>query len=189
MAQHHTGHGDPTCLPLRSLGLTLPELLVTLSVASILTFTSLNLLPVLIHSNRMTGEVNRFVTALQLARSEAVKQGRRMVLCPQTGRRACGQAADWKNGWLLFPSEDRDWQAGEPLILATPPLAEFINMRSGNQRKRIVYQPDGSSGGTNSSFTFCDRQELAKPRVICLSNSGRPRTTFTRCDGKPINCR
>jgi type IV fimbrial biogenesis protein FimT len=67
-------------------------------------------------------------------------------------------------------------------------MAEFIKMRSGNQRKRIIYQPDGSSGGTNSSFTFCDRRGLAKPRVICLSNSGRPRTTFTRCDGKPINC-
>jgi type IV fimbrial biogenesis protein FimT len=188
MRQSHTGRGDTACLPLRSLGLTLPELLVSLSVTSIMTFAALNYLPLLIHSNQMAGEVNRFVSALQLARSEAVKQGRRLVLCPQTEQHVCGRAADWENGWLLFAGDDREREVDKPLILAAPPMAEFIKMRSGNQRKRIVYQPDGSSGGTNSSFTFCDRRGLAKPRVICLSNSGRPRTTLTHCDGKPINC-
>jgi type IV fimbrial biogenesis protein FimT len=188
MTQSRIGHGNTDVLPVRSLGLTLPELLISLSVTSIMTFAALNYLPPLIQSNRMSSEVNRFVVALQMARSEAVKQGRRLVLCPQTQQRVCGRAADWENGWLLFASEDRERQADEQLILAAPPLAEFIKMRSGNQRKRIVYQPDGSSGGTNSSFTFCDRRGLARPRVICLSNSGRPRTTFTRCDGEPINC-
>lgn len=188
MTQSHTNRGATACLPLRSLGLTLPELLISLSVTSIMTFAALNYLPLLIHSNRMTGEVNRFVGALQLARSEAVKQGRRLVLCPQTKQRVCGHAADWESGWLLFASDDREREADEGLILSAPPMAKFIKMRSGNQRKRIVYQPDGSSGGTNSSFTFCDKRGLAKPRVICLSNSGRPRTTFTHCDGKPINC-
>jgi type IV fimbrial biogenesis protein FimT len=188
MTQSQTGHGDVARFPVRSLGLTLPELLIGLSVMSIMSLAALNFLPPLIHSSRMSGEVNRFVVALQLARSEAVKQGRRLVLCPQTQQRDCGRDADWENGWMLFASDNREREVDEPLILAAPPLAGFIKMRSGNHRKRIVYQPDGSSGGTNSSFTFCDRRGLAKPRVICLSNSGRPRTTYTRCDGKPINC-
>jgi len=188
MPRSHIGHGDTAALPVRGLGLTLPELLISLSVTSIMTFTALIYLPPLIQSNRMSGEVNRFVTSLQLARSEAVKSGRRLVLCPQTKQHLCGRAADWENGWLLFASEDREWQTDEPLILKAPPMAGFIEMRSGNHRKRIVYQPDGSSGGTNSSFTFCDRRGLTRPRVICLSNSGRPRTTFTQCDGKPVEC-
>ena len=188
MTQFQTGHGDAARLPVRSLGLTLPELLIGLSVMSLMTLAALNYLPLLIHSSRMSGEVNRFVVALQLARSEAVKQGRRLVLCPQTRQRVCGRDADWENGWLLFASDNREREEDEPLILEAPPLAGFIKMRSGNHRKRIVYQPDGSSGGTNSSFTFCDRRGLAKPRVICLSNSGRPRTTYSRCDGKPISC-
>ena len=188
MTLSHTGRGNTVCLPPRSLGLTLPELLISLTLTSILTFAAMNYLPVLIHDNRMSGEVNRFVMTLQLARSEAVKQGRRLVLCPQAGRHACGRAADWKNGWLLFASDDRERDADENLILSAPPLANFITMTSGNHRQRIVYQPDGSSGGTNSSFTFCDRSGLARPRAICLSNSGRARTTRARCDGKPIIC-
>ncbi|MGB7930642.1 MAG: GspH/FimT family pseudopilin [Gammaproteobacteria bacterium] len=188
MTQSQTGHGDMARLPVRSPGLTLPELLISLSVTSIMVLAAQNFLAPLIHSSRMSGEVNRFVAALQLARSEAVKQGRPLVLCPQTQQHLCGRGADWKNGWLLFASDNREREGDEPLILAAPPLAGFIKMHSGNHRKRIVYQPDGSSGGTNSSFTFCDKRGLAKPRVICLSNSGRPRTTYTRCDGKPISC-
>jgi type IV fimbrial biogenesis protein FimT len=68
------------------------------------------------------------------------------------------------------------------------PLSHGIAMHSGGRRKRIVYQPDGSSGGSNSSFTFCDRRGFARPRVICLSNTGRPRLSMTRCDGKPVAC-
>jgi type IV fimbrial biogenesis protein FimT len=188
MTLYNTGRGNTARLHPRSLGLTLPELLISLSVISILTFAAMNYLPLLIHSNRMSVEVNRFMVALQLARSEAVKQRRRLVLCPQTKQRGCGRAADWENGWLLFASDDREREMDEGLILSAPPLAEFIRMRSGNYRKRIVYQPDGSSGGTNSSFTFCDKSGLATPRAICLSNSGRARTTLSRCDGKPISC-
>ena len=188
MAPSHAGQGNMASFPRFTRGLTLPELLISLSVISIIAFGALNVLPLWVHSNRMTAEVNRFVLALQLARSEAVKQGRKLVLCPRTKRRSCGRAADWKNGWLLFASDDRERDTGEAPILEAPPLAGFIEMHSGNHRKRIVYQPDGSSGGTNSSFTFCDRQGYAAPRVICLSNSGRLRTTHSRCDGKPISC-
>jgi type IV fimbrial biogenesis protein FimT len=188
MTPSRTVQEKTAVFPRCTLGLTLPELLISLSVISSMTFAALNYLPLWVHSNRMAAEVNRFVLALQLARSEAVKQGRKLVLCPRTRQRSCGRAADWKNGWLLFASDDRERDAEETPILEAPPLASYIEMRSGNHRKRIVYQPDGSSGGTNSSFTFCDSKGYAAPRVICLSNSGRPRTTHSRCDGKPIRC-
>jgi type IV fimbrial biogenesis protein FimT len=183
-----TGRTDTACLPVYSNGFTLPELLVSLALISIMTLAAVDFLPRFIHTNRMAGEVNRFVLALQLARSEAIKQGRRLVLCPQAERQVCARHADWGNGWMLFASEDRERDADEALILAEPPVADFISLRSGNQRKRVVYRPDGSSGGTNNSFTFCDRYHLASPRIICLANSGRPRTTLTRCNGRPIEC-
>jgi type IV fimbrial biogenesis protein FimT len=188
MTESRAARPQAAGLPLNATGLTLPELLISLALISLLALTALEFLPQFIHANRMAGEVNRFLTALQLARSEAVKQGRRLVLCPQAKRHRCARHANWKNGWLLFASEDRERDPNETLILAEPPLADYLSMRSGNRRKRVVYQPDGSSGGTNSSFTFCDRSRLTRPRVICLSNTGRPRSTRTRCDGSPIEC-
>ena len=169
-------------------GFTLPELLVTLTVVSTLSVGATNNLTWLIQENRMVSEINRFVTVLQLARNASVTQGRRIVLCPSADGENCGNSSEWNNGWILFQSDNRERDANEPLIQIGSPLQSGIKLHASNHRKRIVYQQDGSSGGTNSSFTFCDSRGMAKPRVICLSNTGRPRLTRTRCNRKPIDC-
>ena len=169
-------------------GLTLVELMVTLSVALILSVGTAEYLPRFVQESRMVSEVNQFVMALQLARSEAVKHGRRVVLCPSRDRVHCGNSQDWPLGWMLFASDDRERDPEEPLLQAGTLMGTGIDMTSSNYRKRIVYQPDGSSGGSNGSFTFCEHHKRAKPRVICLSNSGRPRLSYARCDNKPVSC-
>ncbi len=174
--------------PHKQMGLSLPELLITLAVVAGLSIAAADNLPRFIQTNRMATEVNWFMTALQLARSEAVKHGRRGVLCPSTDKEHCTDSMEWKHGWILFASDTRKREADEPVLQSGNPLATGIEMRSSRYRKRIVYQPDGSSGGSNSSFTFCDLRQHARPRVICLSNTGRPRLTQTRCDGRPIAC-
>ena len=169
-------------------GFTLPELLVTLTVVSTLTVGAANGLTWLIQESRMVGDINRFVTVLHLARNEAVKQTRRIVLCPSADGLHCGNSSEWNSGWLLFQSDDREHDTDERLIQRGSSLQAGIALHASNHRRRIVFQPDGSSGGSNSSFTFCDRREKAKPRVICLSNTGRPRLARTRCNRKPIDC-
>ena len=169
-------------------GLTLPELVVTLSVISILAVSATGSLQHFIQENRMAAAVNQFVTALHLARNEAVKHGSRVVLCPSSDGHNCGYSREWVNGWILFASNNRERDVNERLLQTGSPLSTGIHMSSSNHRKRIVYQPDGTSPGTNSSFTFCDGHKRVKPRIICLSNTGRPRLTWTRCDGKPIQC-
>jgi len=169
-------------------GLTLPELIVSLSIISILSTSGLNGMQVFIQENRMAAEINQFVTVLHLARSEAVKHGQRVLLCPSSDSFNCGNSKEWVNGWILFASEDREHNKDEQLLQAGSPISPGIRMTSSNHRKRIVYQPSGNSPGTNTSFTFCDTRQRVKPRVICLSNTGRPRLSWTRCDGKPISC-
>jgi len=169
-------------------GLTLPELLVSLTIVATLTAGAVSLLHGLIQENRMVAEVNLFVTALQLARNEAVKHGRRVVLCPSKDQVNCGNSSAWSYGWMLFASDNREREADEALLHAGNPLSAGIILQASNYRKRIMYQPDGSSGGSNSSFTFCDVRKAARPRVICLSNSGRPRLSYRRCDGGPVSC-
>ncbi|MGB5260687.1 MAG: GspH/FimT family pseudopilin [Gammaproteobacteria bacterium] len=169
-------------------GLTLPELLVTLTVVLIIAIGMADFLPRFLQESRMITALNGFVAVLHLARSEAIKQGQQVVLCPSRDRLTCGNSLDWSAGWLLFASDNRERELHEPLLQAGPPLGQGIYLHSGNHRKRVVYQPDGSSGGSNSSFTFCGRDKRAPPRVICLSNTGRPRLSRTRCDGKPVEC-
>ena len=172
----------------RQRGLTLPELLVSLAIVSTLTAGAVSQFNELVQDNRMVAELNLFVTALQLARSEAVKHGRRVLLCPSMDKLNCSNSSAWSYGWMLFASDNREREAGEALLQSGNPLGAGVILHASNYRKRIMFQPDGSSGGSNSSFTFCDARRAARPRVICLSNSGRPRLTFQRCDGSPIRC-
>jgi type IV fimbrial biogenesis protein FimT len=174
--------------PYNQSGLTLPELIISLSIISVLSTSGLSGMQRLIQENRMAAEVNQFVTVLHLARSEAVKHGQRVLLCPSSDGHNCGNSREWVNGWIVFASHDREHDMDEQLLQAGTPFSPGIRMNSSNHRKRIVYQPDGNSPGTNTSFTFCDSRKRVKPRVICLSNTGRPRLTLTRCDGKPILC-
>jgi type IV fimbrial biogenesis protein FimT len=176
--------------PLRAQqdGLTLPELLATLTVVLIIAVGMADFLPRFLQESRMITAVNGFVSALHLARSEAIKRGRQVVLCPSRDKLSCGNSRDWRSGWLLFASDNREREPHEPLLQVGPPPGRGILMQSGNHRKRIVYQPDGSSGGSNSSFTFCGQHRRAAPRVICLSITGRPRLSRTRCNGKPVVC-
>jgi type IV fimbrial biogenesis protein FimT len=169
-------------------GFTLAELLVTLAVALLLGALAVETFPRMLAESRMVSEVNHFVTALHLARSEAVLQGRDVVLCPSRDLARCGNARDWPAGWLLFASDDREHDLDEPVLQAGNPLESGIGMDSGNARTRIVFRPDGSSGGSNASFTFCERHHHARPRVICLSGSGRPRLAYTTCSGRPVAC-
>ena len=177
-----------TMYPRKQSGLTLPELIVSLSIISVLSTSGLSGMQTFIQQNRMAAEINQFVTVLHLARSEAVKHGQRVLLCPSSDSLNCGNSKEWVNGWILFASEDREHDNDERLLQTGSPISPGIRMTSSNYRKRIVYRPDGNSPGTNTSFTFCDTRQRVKPRVICLSNTGRPRLSWTRCDGKPISC-
>ncbi len=169
-------------------GFTLLELLVALAVASTLAVVASSSLSWLLQETRMVADINRFVSALQLARNESVTHARKIVLCPSADGEHCGNSSEWNSGWILFQSDDREYDANERLIRRGAALQSGIRLNASNHRKRIVYQQNGSSGGSNSSFTFCDSREKAKPRTICLSNTGRPRLSRSRCNGKPIDC-
>lgn len=175
-------------MPGRSTGFTLAELLVALAVAGILLTCGTTWLPHVVQESRMVTAVNQFATALVLARSEAVTRARRVVLCPSHDAQQCGMSGDWPDGWLLFASDDTVRDPDEPLLQAGSPMGSGIAMHSSNRRRTLVFQSDGSSGGSNAGFTFCDRRNHARPRVICLSNTGRARLSRHTCSGRPVQC-
>jgi type IV fimbrial biogenesis protein FimT len=174
--------------PAGQAGFTLAELLVALAVAGILLVGATSLLPRFVQEARMVTEVNHLASALALARSEAVTRARRMVLCPSHDGQHCGSSRDWPSGWLLFASDDTVRDPGEPLLQAGSPTGPGITVHGSNRRRTLVFQPDGSSGGSNTSFTFCDARHHARPRVICLSNTGRARLARHGCGGQPAHC-
>jgi type IV fimbrial biogenesis protein FimT len=88
----------------RSDGFTLLELLVALSVVSLLVGIAVPGFVDLIRNSRTTTLANDLVASVNIARSEAVQRGRSVTLCSSTDGQTCGGNTDWSSGWVVLNS-------------------------------------------------------------------------------------
>jgi len=102
-------------------GMTMVELLITIVVVTILLALGVPSFQEFIKNNRLTAQTNDFVTAVQLARSEAVKRGSFTTICASTDQEDCSGADDWTTGWIVFSDLNQD---GVPDVGASAPLCE-----------------------------------------------------------------
>ncbi len=104
----------------RSRGFTLIELMITLLLAAIILALGVPGFQDIVRNNRAATQSNELISALSLARSEAVKRGARVSLCPSTDQATCTGGTNWANGWIVF----RDIAAndGAPPVVEAPPI-------------------------------------------------------------------
>jgi type IV fimbrial biogenesis protein FimT len=105
-------------------GFSLVELAVVLAIAAMLTSVALPDLRQMIRSHRLKAAVGDLFGAIDLARSQAIARGRKVLLVP-----ADGATLDWSDGWLVFVDEDGDRRPG---------VAEEVIMRHGAPGEGIV---------------------------------------------------
>ncbi len=170
-------------------GYTLLEMLITLIVSSILAGIAIPSLSSLLSSNRMTVSVNEFIAALYLARSEAIKRGQTVSICPSLDQSTCITTRDWKRGWIVFVEANQNSRrdADEQLIRVFGQKKNTMSLRS-SRRPPVSFQHHGRSPGSNATFTFCDNRGVGAARAVILSNSGRYRVARTKTNGNALDC-
>lgn len=171
----------------RQHGLTLLELLVTLAIAAIVLSQALPAFSALVAHNRRTTVLNRFVTALQYARSESLKRGDYVALCKSADGVQCMSSSYWDEGWLVFVDDDRDrtYDASETLLRQFPALDSGMLARA--NRNVFTLRPFGLRS-TNGTFTVCSAEATVKPRAVIVSVTGRPRISDVAADGSALEC-
>jgi len=78
------------------------ELLVVIMIVSILMGVGVPSYRYVTNSNRLSAEVNGLLGDMQLARSEAIKQGLSVTVCASKDQVSCSQSSDWSSGWIVF---------------------------------------------------------------------------------------
>ncbi len=162
-------------------GFTLAELMIGLAIAGVLLFLAGTTFQYWVPRLQQRNEAEALVQALHLARSEAIKRGHRVDLCPSADQATCDSTGRWELGWLLFADLDHDGDRdpAEPLVRldgrADPlitvrgnrPVAQYVSFTSqGNARLATGALQMGT-------FTVC-RPGLTAIDVV-LANGGRPR--------------
>jgi type IV fimbrial biogenesis protein FimT len=175
--------------PRGNTGATLWELCVTIAIVGILVGIGAPSLRHFALDARLTADVNALVAAVQLARSEAAKRGRSVVVCKTADRVVCGgEEIDYDSGWMVFVNADDllppARAADEPLLLAYTPTVEgtiasnraFYEFRAFRRRS------------TNGTVTFCDIRGAASARAVIVSYTGRPRVATLGPGDRPLLC-
>ena len=157
-------------------GFTLIEFIFATAILATLCAVSLPALGSLTQSSRSRAANNTLITALNLARSGAVSRGGEIVLCPSADQNHCDDGIWWQHGWIVFQDLDRNGRRNgdEPIINITP-AQPGIAIASSSGREHVTYRIDGSSAGTNLTFTLCDHRGSTYASTIVVSNSGRAR--------------
>ena len=110
----------------RAPGFTLIEMLMTISIAAILTGIAIPSFRYITNSNRIASELNGLLGDLQLARAEAIKEGRTVTVCQSSdGTNCTNNAGSWQSGWIVFsdPTNVGVWDAGETYIRKQKPFS------------------------------------------------------------------
>ncbi len=171
-------------------GLTLVELLTTLTVGSVLLSVGVPSYQAVVENQHIQARTNLLVSHLHLARSESVKRFMRVGLCPSDDGETCADTYDWSNGWIVFVDDnlDKERQTTEPLLTVTD-TTEAIKVVTSTGRRRIVYEPDGTVvGGSNATFKLCSKASSNRNRAVIISITGRPRLSKQDASNNPIVC-
>jgi type IV fimbrial biogenesis protein FimT len=173
----------------RPPGFSLPELMFSMAIVAGLVGWGVPAFRDLERNAARTSEVNLFLQAIYLARSEAIKRNGVVSLCPSLdGTRCDAGNPTWDRGWIVFVNSDHDVpavrDAGEDLLHAYP------TWDGGNvfaNRDTLSFRAFGQSGVT-ATFTFCDDRGSRHARAVIISQSGRPRVSDRSSSGTALSC-
>jgi type IV fimbrial biogenesis protein FimT len=137
------------------LGFSLLELMTALAVAAVLVTVGVPSFRYVTNANRITAEVNGLLGDLQLARAEAIKEGRPVTVCRSVNGATCAAATSWHSGWIVFMDSNgnRTVQVGESVLRAQTPFAAGDTFVASNNISAVTFNREGFAFGLPGTVT------------------------------------
>jgi type IV fimbrial biogenesis protein FimT len=179
-------------------GFSLVEMMVVLSVMTILAVVAIPPMHELFIDVRLSSNVNELLAATTFARSEAIKRGRLVTICrsvnADSGTNACNARSvgdrngdDWGVGWLVFVEGSSNSSGlgvvnpGDEILMRQGALPAKTHGPSTAQKISFnaTGEPIGSFAGINFRFNF----DGGFGRIVCINRTGRSRVirSQSRC--------
>lgn len=170
----------------KSLGFTLVELLVTMSILATLVTLAAPSVAGLVQSGNVASAVNTFLGDIRFTRSEAIRRGAPVIVCrsnapeaatPQCATDPADTGPGWTTGWIVFEDRNSDatFSSGtDRLLRIQAPLGGVDKIISASNSFEFTPLGRQKWNGTNIKFGGA---AIAAPRqrVVCIAVTGRAR--------------
>ncbi|MGS1078356.1 GspH/FimT family pseudopilin [Pseudoxanthomonas beigongshangi] len=164
-------------------GFTLIELLIALAVLAVALTLAAPSFQDLIARNRVTAAANELVASLQIARTEAIRRNKRVVLCPSTNGTSC-QGTDWRR-LVMFVDANADGNpggAGDLVVRDVTASAGGLAIQGSpnvSSNSRIWFAADGLVRAGNPAVRT-GRLSVCSTRLPAAENSREVRFAVSR---------
>ena len=182
-----------------SSGFSLLELLVALSIGSIILVVGIPSFQGTLDNQRITSATNELVMSLNLAKSEAIKRVAYVSVCKSSNGVSCAAAGtSWADGWIVFANTSvanlGSIDAGDEVIRVYPALRDQLTVTPiGTVDGFLSFRPSGTMGTSTANMTgtltMCDERGADYARGILLEPSGRWHVSHDQThDGAALTC-
>lgn len=163
-------------------GFSILELLTAIAVMAVLLGLGVPTFLDTINSNRTTTQANELVSALNFARSEAVKRSDLVSVCASTNGTSCSGANDWSTGWIVFTDSSGGAGTYDPpndVLLQVWPATGGLALTTNGPS--IRYQPSGMVVTTRDFVLQKASCSGTRARQVSIFATGRISTTKVVC--------
>jgi len=164
----------------RQSGVTLVEVIVTLTVAVILVSLALPSFRNQLLNRTVESTADTLASDFRFARSEAIKRTSKVTICASPNGTSCtGTGGLWKNGWIVFvPSASNgSFTSGDEIIRVQGAFDAIASIAAsdGTSRSSFVFEATGWSQASAQQFLVTPSGNSGVgARLVCISNKGRP---------------
>ncbi|MCX7553898.1 GspH/FimT family pseudopilin [Marinicella sp. S1101] len=158
-------------------GFTFIELIITLSILSILSAYAVPNYLNFKQAQSMTSEINRLAATISFARNQSIILNQHVILCATNSFNECDGDSQWHLGWMVFIDKNRNrrFDHGDQMLLNENNMTAGLEAKSSIYRQHIRFNQVGFAAGTNLTIRFCDNRGSDYGKAIIINNAGRPR--------------
>ena len=178
-------------------GFTIIELMATVALAAVVLVIGVPSFSATVANNRMISPLNEFVSAITLARIEAISRRADITMCKSnSGQTDCDTSGDWSQGWIIFIDDNQDGtadasdgdgnvDANETILQVHSELHGNLSLvGSANVANLVIVDSRGFARNYSGDFTLCDTRGADEARGLMISVTARiARTIDTNADG------
>ena len=161
-------------------GMTAIELLILVAALGLLLLITVPGSSMLMERYRLSTASSELARGLSLARSEAIRRGSTVRMCPSADGKSCLPGGDWSQGWLVYSDGNGDGRVQEIELIEAfgEPAREIMIVGIGPLREGASFDLAGLIGGLEArsegsgEFLVCHPGSRASARSILIDSEG-----------------